>query len=89
MPASAAMADIFSPRLKLASFVFCIFTDPVVTSAFTGPVLAVVTSRSPPFSVALGGSITPTAGSIASRSSTGIFCPFSFRFTDVTFPCAS
>src|SRR5215471_9387033 len=89
LPAKAATVAIFDPRSKFASFVFSIFTVPVLTSLSTGPELATFTLRWPPWSDAFGGNTTPTAGSIASRSSTGILSPTSFRLTVVTFPCAS
>ena len=37
----------------------------------------------------LTGNVTPKAGNIASRSSTGISGPFNLRFTTVTLPCVS
>src|ERR1035438_7328123 len=83
LPDSAEMAESFEPRLKLARVEFSILTVPVVTNLSTGPTIVRAVLRSPPFSCDFGGNTTPNAGSIASRSSTGMPCPMSFKLTEV------
>src|SRR5713101_6185843 len=88
-PESAEMADIFEARLNPASCELFSFTPPVLTSLSTGPTDSTSSESVPPLSCEPGGRTTPTAGSTACNSSTGIFWPTSLVRMDVVSPRVS